>query len=192
MTKKFIIAVVIIWFISACSFMAAGSPPPGPAPQNSPQSASPTPYQPLDPTAAAIQSQATPGALPGPAPEVVGTPMEVGGGAPQAGGGGDAYPSTPETVVSGFLVSFQENAADWASYLSAGRLMDMPYGGAKELMGIDGRMEGFAIQAASVNPPAAIIDVGLVVDGTSTERRFSLLLVNNRWMIDKIEEISSS
>jgi hypothetical protein len=189
--KKIFFIIMIIFFISACSIMAAGNQPPAQGLQKPPQSGSPTPYQPVDPTAAAIQSQAPPGTSPKPGPEVVSIPMDVGSGAPQAGGGGDVYPSTPETVVSGFLASFQENAANWASYLSADRLMSMPSGGVTELVGINGKLEGFAIQAASVNPPIAIIDVGLVVDGVSTERRFSLVLMNNRWMIDKIEEIRS-
>ena len=98
------------------------------------------------------------------------------------------YPTEPEAVVSAFLTAYQDNPQDMETYLTGGRLADMPEGGVNAFLGISGQLDGFAIQSAAVspNPPTAVIVVGMIVDGSETSRYFYLVFDYSRWVIDDI------
>ncbi|MCC6146939.1 MAG: hypothetical protein IT308_05165 [Anaerolineaceae bacterium] len=169
----YLLLIAIIWVASACSLIP-----------------------PLSTLTAEPEVQATSAApeLPGSAqPPVqsagaVAAP-DIAGGAPGVGGGGDVYPQSPEMVVNSFLAAYQDNQAEMFPFLSASRLLAMPEGGMQAMLGITGNLEGFAIQSAAVStqPPAASLDVGMVVDGTEILRRFQLIFEEDRWVIDAVE-----
>lgn len=103
------------------------------------------------------------------------------------------YPPDPEGVVSAFLAAYQGQRQDMPSYLSSGRMANLPEGGAVALLGVTGQLDGFAIQSAAVSPdpPTAIVEVGMVVDGGQILRQFYLVFDYSRWAIDDIASPSS-
>ncbi|MDZ4159641.1 MAG: hypothetical protein U1B80_07610 [Anaerolineaceae bacterium] len=99
------------------------------------------------------------------------------------------YPAAPEEVVQEFLSAYAIDPAWMTNYLSRQRLANLPPGGALELVQLHGELEGFSVLAAAVNPdpPAALVTVALRVGGAETQRSFSLVMENGRWVIDAIE-----
>ncbi len=99
------------------------------------------------------------------------------------------YPNTPETLVQAFMLSLQANPELSSRYLSKSLRSTLPVGGPADLLSVSGVIEGVAIQsgAASLEPPAAQVDVGLQVDGQINQRRFHLIKEDDRWAIDQIE-----
>lgn len=117
------------------------------------------------------------------------TTPDVAGGAPDQGGGGELYPSTPEGVVQQFLTAYHENPNEMNKYLSPSLLSQMPVGGVAEYIGLKGLLQGFAIQAASLDPTArtASVEVELVADDTERKLAFSLVLQDSHWVIVSIQ-----
>ena len=101
------------------------------------------------------------------------------------------YPNTPETLVQAFMLSLQANPELSSRYLSKSLRSTLPVGGPADLLSLSGVIEGVAIQsgAASLEPPAAQVDVGLQVNGQINQRRFHLIKEEDRWAIDQIEII---
>lgn len=166
--------IMIIWITSACSLLL---------PMESASDALPVQL-----TATPVK-ETTGGLSLSPQPENTVITPAIAGGAPDVGGGGEVYPQNPEMVVNAFLAAYQDNPAEMSSFLSASRLQAMPEGGVNALLGITGKLEAFAIQSAAVNsqPPEALLEVGLVVDGSEVKRSIHLLFENDRWVIDNIE-----
>ncbi|MCE1253239.1 MAG: hypothetical protein LWX83_06770 [Anaerolineae bacterium] len=100
-----------------------------------------------------------------------------------------AYPTTPEALVQAFMLSLQANPDLSSRYLSKTLRLALPVGGPAELLSVSGVIEGVAIQsgAASLEPPEALVDVGLQVNGTINQRRFHLVKEDDRWSIEQIE-----
>ncbi len=99
------------------------------------------------------------------------------------------YPSTPEAVVQEFLSAYEIDPTWMAIYLSRARLADMPPGGTRELVQLHGGLEGFHVTSAAINPdpPAAMVSVAMRVGGNDTLRVFTLVMEDNRWVIDSVE-----
>lgn len=174
--------ILMIWFTAACSLLLPLNNTPATDSGALPAQLTATPGQ-------AITSAPSPSLQPAPADNAL-TPA-VAGGAPDFGGGGNVYPQTPEMVVNAFLSAYQDNPAEMSAFLSAARLLAMPEGGVNTLLGITGKLESFAIQSAAVNPnpPEALLEVGLMADGSEMIRRFHLLSEDERWVIDGIEAV---
>lgn len=170
--------IMLIWVASACSLLFPLDSAP----------ATESGALPVQLTATPAQEFAS-SLSPSPQPADAAVTPAVAGGAPDIGGGGEVYPQTPEMVVNAFLAAYQDNPAEMPSFLGAARLLAMPEGGVNALLGISGKLEGFAIQSAAVNPdpPEALLEVGLVVEGSEMRRRFHLSFEDDRWVIDNIE-----
>jgi len=111
--------------------------------------------------------------------------------APTEAGAQEAIPAdSPEAAVTAFLVAYQENPDGMADYLTSATKTALADGNAATLLGFgDGALEGFAIQAAAVNPdpPAAMVEVAIRAGGVDALRRFHLTKENDSWVIDSIE-----
>ena len=105
---------------------------------------------------------------------------------------GDIYPSTPEGVVEAFLIAYQGSQDQMKQYLSSGLITHLPSGGPAALLGFTGTLQGYVIQSGSgmLNPPGAIVKVGLQVGGKDLDRNFTLLQDNGKWVIDTIQSVS--
>lgn len=126
--------------------------------------------------------------LSGSAQDATVTP-DVAGGAPDQGGGGELYPTTPEGVVQQFLTAYHENPDEMNKYLSSSLLSQIPAGGVAEYIGLKGLLRGFAVQAASLDPAArtASVEVGLVAEDAEHKLVFSLVLQDSHWVIVSIQ-----
>jgi hypothetical protein len=139
----------------------------------------------------------------GPAAKAAATPQPAGNDSQKV------YPATPETVVQAYLLALQADPALALRYLSTPLKSQLPVGGPSDLLAVTGVITGTAIQsgAASLDPPAAQVDVGLMVEektplpeGTQVvkqaqvkveefTRRFKLIKENDRWVINSIESV---
>lgn len=177
MRKRYLLLMAVLILIgSACSSLAAGGS----------TNAEPV-VTPADLAPAPAQSSPDGATAPAQAAEVI-PPTETGAGVVMFPTAAPGYPADPEGVVAAFLTAYQDNPQDMQSYLSSGRLADLPEGGVNAFLGITGQLDGFAIQSAAVspNPPAAVIAVGMVVDGSETSRYFYLAFDYSHWVIDDI------
>ncbi|NPV76400.1 MAG: hypothetical protein HPY59_08485 [Anaerolineae bacterium] len=172
--------IMMVWVASACSLLFPLDNAPAAESGALPVQLTTTPVQ-----------ESGKDISPSPQPVEAALTPAVAGGGPDVGGGGEVYPQTPEMVVNAFLTAYQDNPVEMSSFLGAARLLSMPEGGVNALLGVTGKLEGFAIQSAAVNPdpPEALLEVGLAVDGSEMRRRFHLSFENGRWVIENIETI---
>lgn len=100
-----------------------------------------------------------------------------------------SYPESPETVVSAFLAAYRDNPADMNTYLSSGFIAGLPAGGAAQGADLSGSLEDFIIQSgsASENPPYAVVQVSIRLNGVDTVRIFQLTRENNLWKINMVD-----
>lgn len=126
-----------------------------------------------------------------PAEEQAGATTIAATPAPTEAGSQEAIPAdSPEAAVTAFLVSYQENPDGMVNYLSAAAQTALAGASADSLLGFgEGALEGFAIQAAAVNPdpPAAMVEVAIRAGGVDALRRFHLTKENDNWVIDSVE-----
>jgi hypothetical protein len=126
-----------------------------------------------------------------PAEEQTGVTTVAATAAPTEAGVQEAIPAdSPEAAVTAFLVAYQENPDGMTDHLSSAAKTALADGNAASLLGFgDGALEGFAIQAAAVNPdpPAAMVEVAIRAGGVDALRRFHLTKENDSWVIDSIE-----
>jgi hypothetical protein len=101
----------------------------------------------------------------------------------------NGYPKAPEGVVRLFLTAYTLDPKQMNVYLSDNRLSNMPPGGALEMLKLNGTMEGFVIESASVSPStgAAEVVVSVRSGGKDDSRTFKLLSANGKWAIDAID-----
>ncbi len=93
------------------------------------------------------------------------------------------YPGSPEGVVQAYLASYSDQPGQMDSYLSQGQAGD-----SASLLGFEGSLEGFVIDAAAVNPdpPAAVVSAAVKVGGAEIRRTFTLGQENGQWKIELI------
>ena len=105
------------------------------------------------------------------------------------------YPASPEAVVQAFLLALQADPSLALRYLSSAAKSNLPAGGPVDLLAVTGIVQGTAIQsgAVSMDPPAAQVEVGLLVQtdpkvpGKNHIRRFNLIKENDHWVISSID-----
>ena len=149
-------------------------------------------------TALIILTACTPPAESTPATDAKQAPAEQAGAttiaattAPTEAVAPEAIPAdSPEAAVTAYLIAYQENPDKMMDYLSSAAKTGLAGGSASTLLGFgDGILEGFAIQAAAVNPdpPAAMVEVAIRAGGVDGLRRFHLSKENNNWVIEAVE-----
>ena len=102
------------------------------------------------------------------------------------------YPATPEAVVQAFLLALQADPSLALRYLSTSLKSSLPEGGPAALLTTDGVIEGIAIQsgAVSMQPPQAMVAVGLQIGGKTSLRRFVFIKENSdHWVINSVETV---
>ncbi len=94
------------------------------------------------------------------------------------------YPTSPEGVVQAFLASYSDQPGQMDSYLTQAQSAS----GAASMLGFDGALEGFVIDAAAVNPepPAAVVSAAVKVGGAEIRRTFTLGKEDGQWKIETI------
>jgi len=99
-----------------------------------------------------------------------------------------AYPDTPEGVVEAFLQLTQEDPRLMIAYLSRRAQDDLPPGGALDLLGLDGPVEGYLVEsaAASPDPPAAVVQIAALSGGREYRLSFELVQEGSVWVIDRV------
>lgn len=98
------------------------------------------------------------------------------------------YPDTAEGVVSAFLDAYSQDNESMLEFLSPFALASLPEAGPAALLNFDGHLQGFFIQSATVvpEPPAALVEVIVDVDGKTGAREFQLSQSVGRWVIDTV------
>lgn len=198
------IALLLILLISGCNRLF-GTTQPAPIPTEA--GAPPVPDFPTGPvitvtseggkalpTAEAIPT-ATPVIVTAVPQPVVNTPVVVPTTAPTAAptvavpAPAANYPGSAEEVVSALLTAYQESPADMLTYLSSGYAANLPAGGAAEAAQLGGTLESFTIQsgAANMNPPYAVVQVSIRLNGVDTVRIFQLIQENGLWKINMVD-----
>ncbi len=99
------------------------------------------------------------------------------------------YPASAEEVVKAFLAAYPDDPDEMKGYLSSGLLANLPADGAAGAAQLSGVLEGFTIQsgAASTNPPYAVVQVELKLNGVSTVRIFQLVGEAGLWKINFVD-----
>ena len=99
------------------------------------------------------------------------------------------YPVTPEAVVYAFMNAFQKSPESMTAYLSQARLSQLPPEGPSSLLQLKDVLEGFVIQSGTTRKGRAVAQVlvGLKSGKKETRRVFTLVLENERWVINGIE-----
>lgn len=100
-----------------------------------------------------------------------------------------AYPASAEEVVKAFLAAYPADPDEMKGYLSSGLLANLPADGAAGAAQLSGSLESFTIQsgAASTNPPYAVVQVELKLNGVSTVRIFQLVGEAGLWKINFVD-----
>ncbi len=195
----FVVLVALALLISACGTPATAVPATAPAPPSADsQVGGGVPGQ---PTQAAANPNPAAGDLQGTLPDSKEAPIQeapsqeaqaaaaaVESQIPAVPAPGE-YPTSPEGVVQAFLASYVAQPKEMKSYLSQSQADSLPSGGIKALLGFQGDLEGFVIDAAAVSPqpPAAVVSAAVKVGGAEIRRSFTLSKENDAWKIESIE-----
>lgn len=99
------------------------------------------------------------------------------------------YPDKPEDVVQQFLAAYQQAPDQMKRYVSAEMLTKISEGGMADVLQLNGPVEGYIIQSASVSndPPQAAVTVNLRAGGVDSTRIFFLAAPNGQWQIDALQ-----
>lgn len=100
------------------------------------------------------------------------------------------YPDTPDGVVEAFLEAYPDDETLMLRCLSKARRAALPPGGAGELLRVQGDLEGFVIQSATVqpNPPQAVVTAAIQAGGDEVQRTFTLIREQQGWVIEGISD----
>lgn len=103
--------------------------------------------------------------------------------------GATAYPSSPEEVVSGFILASQDDPALMVQFLSPARQQTLPDEGPFSILDIDAPIQGYTIKSAAVSPepPAATVEVIIQAGGRDLTRTFQLTQTNGFWFIESVD-----
>lgn len=149
---------------------------------------SPTPQiEVVQPTQAPTQAPAT--AVPTTAPTAAPTQPAVSAPTATPAAVTSTYPVSAEEVVKAFLASYPDDPDEMKSYLSSGLLANLPDGKPGAAAQLNGTLDSFVIQsgAASTNPPYAVVQVELKLNGVTTVRIFQLIVESGQWKINFVD-----
>lgn len=149
---------------------------------------SPTPQiEVVQPTQAPTQAPAT--AVPTTAPTAAPTQPALSAPTATPAAVTSTYPVSAEEVVKAFLASYPDDPDEMKSYLSSGLLANLPDGKPGAAAQLNGTLDSFVIQsgAASTNPPYAVVQVELKLNGVTTVRIFQLIVESGQWKINFVD-----
>lgn len=151
---------------------------------------SPTPQiEVVQPTQAPTQAPAVPTTAPTVAPTAAPTQPAVSAPTATPAAVTSTYPVSAEEVVKAFLASYPDDPDEMKSYLSSGLLANLPDGKPGAAAQLNGTLDSFVIQsgAASTNPPYAVVQVELKLNGVTTVRIFQLIVESGQWKINFVD-----
>ena len=92
----------------------------------------------------------------------------------------------PEGIVQEFLTDFQEAPMQLSGYLSPNLQKTTPVEKYKQLLPVNGMIEGFAVQSASRSGNEALVTVAIKAGGVESLIMFNLVKAKQNWYIDSI------
>lgn len=98
------------------------------------------------------------------------------------------YPSTPEEVIKAFLISYPTDNVFAVQYLSPAYVSTLDADSASKLLPATGDISGFIIEKGDTSAESEKSEIltNIAFQNMSSEVQFNLIIVDGRWVIDKI------
>jgi hypothetical protein len=98
------------------------------------------------------------------------------------------YPSTPEEVIKAFLISYPTDQVFAVQYLSPAYVSTLDAESASKLLPASGDISGFIIEKGDTSSESEKSEIltNIAFQNMSSEVQFNLIIVDGRWVIDKI------
>lgn len=98
------------------------------------------------------------------------------------------YPATPEEVIKAFLISYPTDQVFAVQYLSPSYVSNLDADSASKLLPAPGDISGFIIEKGDTSAESEKSEIltNIAFQNMSSEVLFNLIIVDGRWVIDKI------